>query len=146
MKPHISIEFLRGLLFSYVAYHLYTLFAGLFVSLPPLQVEHWIGIGIILVLIVIYGAIGYALLFTPKGYARFVTVFLVVLLLIQLFTILFLGHDRPTGLHSPSNTALVSQVVVGILFIGLAYVHQRFLKSRSRNENSRDLLEQSKPR
>lgn len=130
MKPNISVEFLRGLLFSYVAYQFFILFSGLFFSFSILTPQLWVGIIAVMALIGAYGAIGYALLFTPKGYARFVTIFLVVILLMHLFAVFFWNQYRIAGLPSPVNRALISQLVFGALFVGLAYAHQRFLKSR----------------
>jgi hypothetical protein len=138
MKPHITVEFTRGLLFSYVAYHLYALFAGLSLGLAIPDRLRWIAVVSIGVVIVAYGAIGYALLFTPKGYARFVTVFLAVILFIHLFGVIFWNQYRPAGLPSPFNLALISQLIFGALFVGLAYVHQRFLKSRLQTASERD--------
>lgn len=135
MKPHVTVEFLRGLLFSYVAYHLYVLFAGLAFSLSSLEARYWLGVVVLVVVTGAYGAVGYALLFTPKGYARFVTVFLAVILLIHLFSLIFWSQYRPADLPSPFNRALLSQLVFGALFVGLAYVHQRFLKIRARAED-----------
>lgn len=57
MKPHITFEFTRGLLFSYVAYHLYTLFAGLSLGLTIPDQLRWIAVVSIGVVIAAYGAI-----------------------------------------------------------------------------------------
>lgn len=99
-----------------------------------MESRDWRGIAAAGVLIAVYGSIGYALLFTPKGYARFVTVFLIVAVLTYIFGVIFWVQYRPPGLPSPLNRALISQVVFGAFFVGLAYVHQ-LLKNRSRGQS-----------
>lgn len=131
MKPHITVEFLRGLLFSYVAYHLYTLCSALFFNLSFPEGLRWLVFPALGVPILIYAAIGYSLLYTPRNYARFVTIFLAIALLVYLLTAIVFSQYRPPGLPSPINRALISQLVFGTLIVGVAYAHQ-VLKNRSR--------------
>ena len=128
MKPNLSVEFLRGLLFAYVAFRLYVQLRAAHFALVYAESTPWFAAVLLAVDTFLYGALGYALLFTPRGHARFVTIFLAVIVLIYLFSILWWNQIRPPEISSPFNPVVITQLVIGTFLVGVAYFYQRLLK------------------
>ena len=124
------MEFVRGLLFSYVAYDLYSILVGAYSGIVVPESLRWIGVAVAVSVIMIYVAMCYALLFTPKGYSRFVTIILGVLLAFQLVSVFFFAHFWPPMSPFPFNR-MVSQLVIGAIMFGLSWTYAYIIKKNN---------------
>jgi len=130
MKPNLNLDFARGVLFSYAAYNLYDiLYAFAFGTFfpDPLRI-----IGIISAVFItgIYAGVAFALLFTPRGYARFVTIFFGIILITQIGTAAIWAGSLPPGSPSPFNRFMIAQLAIGVLIVALAFKYQRALQNK----------------
>jgi len=121
------MEFVRGILFSYVAYDLYSILGVAYSGIVFPASLRWPGVAGAVFVVLIYGAICYALLFTPKGYSRFVTTVLGILLAFQIVSVFFFAHYWPTGSPFPF-IHLVTQLVIGAIMFGLSWTYGYIIK------------------
>lgn len=118
LKPQLNLDFIRGVLFSYVAYQI----LALFITGYGLEfTESFRLIGLIggVVLFLIYLAAAAALIFAPRSYSRIITIFFAITLVLQVAGAVVWAQHFPAG-FSPFNRMLVSQLVVGALMVALA--------------------------
>lgn len=118
LKPQLNLDFIRGVLFSYVAYQICTLFLtgyGFRFS-ESFRVLGFIIWGLIFLLYLVVAA---ALLFAPRAYSRLITIFFAIMLAVQITAAVVWAQHFPAG-FSPFNHMLISQLVVGFLMVLLA--------------------------
>lgn len=130
MKPTINLEFARGVLFSYAAYNLYDILYGFTVTTFFPGSLGIIGIISAVFITAIYAGIAFALLFTPRGYARFATIFFAVILITKIGATAVWAGMLPPGLPSPFNRFMISQLAIGILIVSLSFAYQRALENK----------------
>lgn len=130
MKFNLTLDFLRGLLFCYATYQLYTLGQSFFLGISSSGGIQFLGIVAGIVSALIYLGVAFALLFTPRDYSRYVTLFFAVVLILQILAAILWSQTMPSVIPSPFNALLISQLVVGGLIILLAFLFDRWLKKR----------------
>lgn len=130
MKFNLTLDFLRGLLFCYATYQLYILVQSLFLGFSTTGGIQFLGVVAGIVSALIYLGVAFALLFTPRDYSRYVTLFFAVVLILQILAAVLWSQALPPGLPSPFNALLISQLVVGGLIVLLAFAFDRWLKKR----------------
>jgi len=125
VKPSVTTDFLRGILFAYVAYNCYvfayTLWIGLSPRVQPLQAG---GSALALTIFII---LGLALLFRPVRSARTVFIFISLLCLLWGGAALF-WLSYPANAFSfprPMPAQLYRQLLSSLVVAGIAYFHYR---------------------
>jgi len=130
MKPSVTSDFFRGILFAYVAYNCYMfaymLWIGLFPRFQPLQA------GASALALAIFIILGLALLFRPVRSARIIFVF------ISLFCFLWGGSalfwlSYPANAFSfprPMPAQLYRQLLSSVAVASIAYFYYRRRQER----------------
>jgi len=129
-KSNLSTEFVRGILFSYVAYDLYGILGVSYSVIVCPESLRWPSVVGTVFVVLIYVAMCYALLFTPKGYSWFVTIVLGILLAFQFVSVFFFAHYWPTRSSFPLSH-LVSQLVIGAIMFGLSWTYAYIIKKNN---------------
>lgn len=125
MKHRITLDFLRGVLFSYAAWHICALANAFCFGVFFTGALGMVGMVSVGTLLAIYSGIAFALVFTPRGYSRFVMVFLGVVPAVQVLTIMACAALYPPGAPSPINKYFAGQFAIGAAAFGLAYGFHR---------------------
>ena len=124
MKPSLSVDFLRGILFAFVVHCCYifanALWAGLFPRFQPYQA------GSAALLLFVYVILLGGLLFRPRRSARAVFVFLMLLCVLQIGSgIYWFTYPLRALPQSPFTAGFFASLLGSIVATAVAYAHFR---------------------
>jgi hypothetical protein len=124
MKPSISVDFLRGILFAFVAYSCYQFGNALwFSSFPRLQTAQ---VGIAGLLLIVHLVLLTGLLFQPARSAKAVFVFLALFCLVPIGSAIYwMNYPLRELPRSPFTPHFLSSLFVSIAVAVIAYIHYR---------------------
>jgi hypothetical protein len=124
MKPSLTLDFLRGILFAFVTHECYTLIVVLVAILPlPAQLP---GAGAAGLLLVVHLVLLLGLLFRPHSSAKAVFVFLALFCLLPVgWAFYWLGYPLRALPRSPFTVSWIMSVLTSFAVAGIAYFHYR---------------------
>lgn len=124
MKPSITIDFLRGILFAFVGYYCYAfgnaLWIGLFPRFQPYQA------GVAALFLCVHVILFFGLLFRPARSAKAVFVFLALFCLVPIASSMYwLNYPVSALPRSPFTPRFIASLVTSIAIAIVAYIHYR---------------------
>lgn len=124
MKPSITLDFLRGILFAFIAYYCYVFGNALWIGFFPRFQPYQAGSAALLLAVHILLLLG--LLFRPARSAKAVFVFLTFLCLLPIISVLYwLNYPLSALPQSPFTPRFFASLFASIGVAIVAYLHYR---------------------
>jgi hypothetical protein len=124
MKPSITVDFLRGILFAYVAYRCYLFANGLWIGFVPMFQPFQAGSSALLLGVYLILFVG--LLFRPSRSAKAVFIFLSLFCLLPIASGLYwLNYPLNALPRSPFTMRFFVSLFMSAAVAVIAYVHYR---------------------
>jgi hypothetical protein len=125
MKPSITVDFLRGILFAYVAYSCYLFSNALWIGLSPHFQPYQAGSSALLLGVYVILFVG--LLFRPASSAKTVFIFLALFCLLPIASALYwLNYPLAALPRSPFTIRFFVSLFTSVAVAAIAFVHYRF--------------------